>query len=154
MVYAYSSMMIMGLYNKHLTKQTYLIFRNSIPFNWNMEKQLILLLLLTIVESKVNKCPCNHFVKMETLLPPEHIATIIDNESSCLFRIINFTDFLFHFFKFNDTLCTHLYMDQIFGIESVLPSVFTNDRCRNSSTTYSVSSIHVDNITHTYMYDG
>lgn len=118
-----------------------------------MGKQLFLLLLLTIVEFKVKIFRCNHFVKMETLLPPEPIATIIDNESSCLFRIINFTDFLFHFFKFNDTLCTYLYIDQIFGIESVLPSVFTNDRCRNSSMTCNVSSIHVDNITHTYMYD-
>lgn len=113
-----------------------------------------MLLLLTIVETKLNNFPCDHFVKTETILPPEHIATIIDNETSYLFRIINSKDFSFHFLKFNDTLCTYLYMDQIFGIESdFLPSVFTNDRCRNSSTTCSVSSIHVDNITHTYMCD-
>ena len=120
-----------------------------------MWKQVFLmLLLLTIVDTKLNNFPCDHFVKTETILPPEQIATIIDNETSYLFRIINFTDFSFHFLKFNDTLCTYLYMDQIFGIESdVLPSVFTNDRCRNSATTCSVSSLHVDNITHTYMYD-
>jgi hypothetical protein len=66
---------------------------------------------------------------MYTANTPEHIATIIDNETSYLFRIINSKDFSFHFLKFNDTLCTYLYMDQIFGIKSVLynPMIFIDE---------------------------
>lgn len=148
MGYAYSSMMIMGLYNKHLTKLTYLIFRNSIPFNWNMGKQLFLLLLLTIVQGEK--------ISMQPLCQD---GDIITSWTYCYhywqWELLTLQIFCFIFVKFNGTLCTYmyLYMDQIFGIESVLPSVFTNDRCRNSSTTCSVSSIHVDNTTHTYMYD-